>query len=113
MGTVEDPEVDNLICKFCNKYYELPVLITCGKTCCREHLQDLLDKSPLKSEAEVRNFFCVYCNKDHPIMFTAEYEFLINKSVSQKVQLHLKSRPQIQRAKMLMEDIKKISTNFV
>ena len=50
----------SFICKYdnCNKYFKEPVILTCGFSICREHIDDLVKNN-------IQNFKCNSCQHDH------------------------------------------------
>ena len=50
----------SFICKYdnCNKYFKEPVILTCGFSICREHIDDLVKNN-------IQNFKCNSCQQDH------------------------------------------------
>ena len=56
---------DLLVCKYenCNKYFEEPVVLNCGKLICKVHIDDLLQINNIENE----KFNCKMCKKQHDI----------------------------------------------
>ena len=54
-----------LVCKYenCDKYFEDPVVLCCGKTICKSHLMNLLDETNIKDG----KYVCKMCNSLHEI----------------------------------------------
>jgi WD40 repeat protein len=56
---------DLIVCKYenCNKYYEEPVILNCGKLICKAHVIDLLQANNIENE----KFYCKMCKNQHEI----------------------------------------------
>jgi hypothetical protein len=54
-----------LVCKYenCNKYFEDPIVLCCGQTICRSHINNLLDESNIKDG----KYICKMCKELHEI----------------------------------------------
>jgi hypothetical protein len=64
------------ICKYegCNKFFEDPVIINCGETVCRVHIDDLLSKENIINDS----FTCKICKETHLV---PREGFIINKNM--------------------------------
>ena len=54
------PNQSSFICQHenCNKYFKEPVILPCGLSICKEHIDDLV-------KSKKKKFKCSFCNKDH------------------------------------------------
>jgi hypothetical protein len=102
-------DTNYLVCKFCNKYYEVPIVLPCGNLCCRDHLQLLIDhKTPVNGK-KVVDFLCLVCDTTHPILISSEYGFKVDERIRSAVRKMYNSKPQIEKAKRLMAEIEALN----
>ena len=81
---------DLFICKYdgCNKYYNDPIILECGRSVCKDHLEDILKG---KKHASVEYYECKLCGKRHNI---PNYGFIFNTDLNDviKVNGHLNEK---------------------
>jgi WD40 repeat protein len=81
---------DLFICKYdgCNKYFKEPIILECGRSVCKEHLEDILKG---KKHASAEYYECKMCGKRHDI---PNYGFIFNTDLNDiiKVNGHLNER---------------------
>ena len=67
---------DLFICKYdgCNKYFKEPIILECGRSVCKEHLEDIL-RGKKHASANIMNAKCVV--KDMIFRIMALYSTLI------------------------------------
>ena len=66
---------ESLICKHydCNKYFKEPIILPCGSSMCKEHLENLqINENKKKRKNLKSNFKCSSCKKNHDLF--KEYE---------------------------------------
>ena len=82
-----------LVCKYegCNLIYQNPVDLPCGRSLCRQHLDNFDDK-----------FECYFCGKEHQI---PEDGFLINKTMNEMIDNHFDLDPLRKRVKESFENL--------
>ena len=52
---------NNLICEYCNRQFEWPVILPCGETICKRDLKDLY------KEDEKNIIMCYFCGEEHHV----------------------------------------------
>ena len=74
-------EIHNLvICQYCKKVFQSPVILTCSNTLCKQHVEKLrLNESPNKIE-------CFFCKTEHEI---PENGFIPETNIEQLIKLNL------------------------
>jgi WD40 repeat protein len=87
----------SIICKFknCNLIYENPIILPCGKTLCKCHLDKFKEK-----------FECCLCFNEHEI---PEEGYVINESIRKKIDNYLQLNP---IRKMIKESFDNLSLSF-
>jgi WD40 repeat protein len=73
---------DLFICKYegCNKYYKEPIILECGRSICKEHLEDVLKG---KKHASAEYYECKMCAKRHDI---PKYGFIFNNDINDVIE---------------------------
>ena len=75
---------DLFICKYegCNKYYNDPIILECGRSVCKDHLEDILKG---KKHASVEYYECKLCGKRHNI---PNYGFIFNTDLNDVIKMN-------------------------
>ena len=70
-----------LVCKYenCNKYFQNPVMLSCGKSICKIHIDDLLSNDNLEN----KNFNCKMCKGQHLVEKEA---FIVNNDLIELIE---------------------------
>ena len=65
-----------LVCKYnnCNKYFEEPIILSCGTSVCKAHVDDILDVN----NVEKGKYNCKMCNSNHEVPLDG---FIINRDL--------------------------------
>ena len=66
-----------LVCKYnnCNKYFEEPIILSCGTSVCKSHVDDILDVKNVKNG----KYNCKICNGSHEVPLD---NFIINRDLN-------------------------------
>jgi WD40 repeat protein len=66
-----------LVCKYnnCNKYFEDPIILNCGISVCKAHVDDILNENNIKNG----RFNCKMCNNSHEVPLDG---FIINRNLN-------------------------------
>ncbi|CAF1064115.1 unnamed protein product [Brachionus calyciflorus] len=85
--------IESLICRFCNKYFNEPKVLPCGESVCSKCLP------------EFGSFVCKLCSKNHTV---SENDLPTNKNLSkilEEIRISEKSKAKIQEFNVKIEDI--------
>jgi len=90
-------EIQSLfICPICKTTFQDPVTLTCGKTVCKQHCEEIIKDD------------CQFCNEKHSI---PKNGFIVNEIINTQLELHVDkinmSFPQYEDYKKTLEDLNK------
>ena len=56
---------EHLKCKVCERKYDVPLILPCGRSICQSCQEDVELETNKKSSAALKHFKCLICEKDH------------------------------------------------